>query len=76
MIVAYLGSAAFHTLGVASKNEYRRVFEGLRRDYGELGIATLAREHLVRVEFHGGKTRGCGRREVGVGVPVLASTSC
>jgi hypothetical protein len=49
MIVGYLGSAAFHNLAVASQNEYRRVFERLRRDYGDLGSATLARKHVVRM---------------------------
>jgi integrase len=49
MIVGYLGSATFHNLAVASQNEYRRIFEGLRREYGDLSIATLARKHVVRM---------------------------
>ena len=49
MIVGYLGSAAFHSLAMASQNEYRRILEGLRRDYGDLGIATLARKHVMRM---------------------------
>jgi integrase len=49
MIIGYLSSAAFANLAPASQHEYRRVFEGLRRDYGELGMATLARKHVVRM---------------------------
>ena len=49
MIVGYLGSAAFHNLAPASQAQYRRILEGLRRDYGDLGIATLARKHVVRM---------------------------
>jgi integrase len=49
MIVGYLGSAAFHKLAPPSQQQYRRIFEGLRRDYGDLGIVTLARKHVVRI---------------------------
>jgi integrase len=49
MVVGYVGSAAFHNLAVASQNEYRRIFERMRNDYGDLGIATLARKHVVRM---------------------------
>src|SRR5262245_29431310 len=49
MIVGYLGSASFARLAPASQQEYRRVFEGLRRIYGDLGIATLARKHVVHM---------------------------
>lgn len=49
MIVGYLGSADFHNLAPASQQQYRRILEGLRRDYGDLSIATLARKHVVRM---------------------------
>jgi hypothetical protein len=49
MIVGYLGSAAFHNLASSSQEQYRRILEGLRRDYGELSIATLARKHVVQM---------------------------
>jgi integrase len=49
MVVGYLSSMAFHNLAAASQNEYRRIFEGVRREYGDLGIATLARKHVVRM---------------------------
>lgn len=48
MIVGYLGSAAF-ALASASQKKYRSILEGLRRDYGDLSIATLARKHVVRM---------------------------
>jgi hypothetical protein len=44
MIVGYLGSADFHNLASSSKRQYQRILEGLRRDYGDLSIATLARQ--------------------------------
>lgn len=49
MVVGYFGSADFHNLASASQGQYRRILEGLRRDYGDLGIATLARKHVVRM---------------------------
>jgi integrase len=49
MVVGYLGSAAFHNLAVASQNEYRRIFERMRNDYGNLAIATLARRHVIKM---------------------------
>jgi integrase len=49
MVVGYLGSADFHNLAPASQQQYRRILEGLRRDYGDLGIASLARKHVVRM---------------------------
>jgi integrase len=49
MIVGYLGSADFHNLAPASQQQYRRILEGLRRDYGDLSIAALARKHVVRM---------------------------
>jgi integrase len=47
MIVGYLATAAFHKLAPASQEQYRRIFEGLRRDHGNRGIATLERRHIV-----------------------------
>ena len=49
MVIGYLGSADFHNLVPASQRQYRRILEGLRRDYGDLGMATLARKHVVRM---------------------------
>src|SRR2546422_297930 len=49
MIVGYLSSAAFHNLAPASQQQYRRIFEGLRRDHGGRSIATLERRHVVRM---------------------------
>jgi hypothetical protein len=49
MVIGYLGSADFHNLAPASQHQYRRILEGLRRDCGELGMATLARKHVVRM---------------------------
>ena len=49
MIVGYLGSADFHNLAPASAAQYKRILEGLRRDYGDLSIVTLARKHVVRM---------------------------
>src|SRR5262249_7092805 len=45
----YLGSAAFHNLAPASQQTYRRIFEGMRRDYGDMSMATLARKHVVKM---------------------------
>jgi integrase len=47
MIVGYLASAEFHKLAATSQGQYRRILEGLRREYGDLGIATLRRKHVV-----------------------------
>jgi len=49
MVVGYLGSADFHNLAPASQQQYRRILEGLQRDYGDLGIATLERRHVVKM---------------------------
>src|SRR5262249_37007391 len=49
MIIGYLGSATFHNLAPASQAQYRHILEGLRRNCGDLGIATLARKHVVRM---------------------------
>ena len=47
MIVGYLGSAQFGRLASTSQGQYRQILEGLRREYGDLGIATLQRKHVV-----------------------------
>jgi integrase len=47
MVVGYLGSAQFGGLASTSQGQYRRILEGLRRQYGDLGIATLQRKHVV-----------------------------
>src|SRR6516225_9314990 len=47
MIVGYLGSADFAALAPASQQAYRRIFERMRRDYGDMSVATLARKHVV-----------------------------
>jgi integrase len=49
MIVGYLGSAAFAHLAPASQKKYRQIFEGLRRDCGRLGVASLERRHVVKM---------------------------
>jgi integrase len=47
MIVGYLATAAFHNLAPASQQQYRHIFEGLRREHGDKRIATLERKHVV-----------------------------
>jgi integrase len=47
MIVGYLASAAFHRLASATQEQYRRIFERLRREHGDRSIATLQRKHTV-----------------------------
>src|SRR5262249_48854747 len=49
MVIGYLGSADFHNLAPTSQQQYRRILEGLRHDYGDMSIATLARKHVVRM---------------------------
>ena len=44
MIIGYLGSTQFGRLAPTSQEQYRRILEGLRREYGDLGIATLQRK--------------------------------
>jgi integrase len=61
MIVGYLGSAVFAKLADASKNEYRRVFEAMRPDYGDLSIATLARKHVMAMLDSKAKHPGAAR---------------
>jgi integrase len=47
MVVGYMASAAFHNLSSGSKQQYRRILEGLRRDHGNRSIAALERKHVV-----------------------------
>ena len=47
MVVGYVASAAFHNLAPGSRAQYRRIFEGLRREHGNRSIATLERKHVV-----------------------------
>jgi integrase len=47
MVVGFLGSAQFGRLASTSQGQYRRILEGFRRQYGDLGIATLQRKHVV-----------------------------
>jgi integrase len=47
MVIGYLGSAQFGRLASTSQGQYRRILEGFRRQYGDLGIATLQRKHVV-----------------------------
>jgi integrase len=47
MVVGFLGSAQFAGLASTSQGQYRRILEGFRRQYGDLGIATLQRKHVV-----------------------------
>jgi integrase len=49
IIVGYIGSADFHNLATSSQGQYRRILGGLRRDFGDLSIATLARKHVVKM---------------------------
>ena len=49
MIIGYLGTAAFHNLAPTSQQTYRRIFEGMRRNYGDMSVATLARKHVIKM---------------------------
>src|SRR5262245_56954435 len=49
MIVGYLATADFAALAAASQQAYRRIFERMRTDYGDLPIATLERRHVLRM---------------------------
>src|SRR5262249_26158939 len=44
-----MGAAALHKLASGSKQQYGRILEGMRREYGNRSIATLARKHVVRM---------------------------
>jgi len=44
MIAGYMGTADFHNLAPASQAQYQRILEGLRREYGDLPIASLGIE--------------------------------
>jgi len=47
MIIGYLASADFAKLAPATQEQYRRIFERMRREYGNLSVATLERRHVV-----------------------------
>jgi len=47
VIIGYLGSSAFQQLALTSQRQYRRIFEGLRRDHGNKHMDTLERRHVV-----------------------------
>jgi integrase len=49
MVIGYMASAAFQNLAATSQQQYRRIFDGLRREHGQRGIATLERRHVVRM---------------------------
>jgi len=49
MVIGYLGSTDFHNLAPASRQTYPRIFEPMRRDYGDMSMATLGRKHVVRM---------------------------
>jgi len=61
MVVGYLGSTAFHNLALASQQTYRRIFEPMRRDYGDMSVATLARKHVVKMLNAKAETRAAAR---------------
>jgi integrase len=49
IIVGYLATAAFHNLAPVSQQSYRRIFNRMRRDFGEMNIATMQRKHVTEV---------------------------
>jgi integrase len=49
MIVGFLGSAQFAGLASTSQGQYRRILEVFRREFGDLGIATLQRRHIIKM---------------------------
>src|SRR5215831_11394365 len=61
MVAGYLGSAAFHNLAPISQRQYRRIFDGLRREHGDRSIATLERRHVIRMLDTKAGTPGAAR---------------
>jgi integrase len=49
MIVGYLASAAFAGLASNTQPTYRRILEGIRREHGDMSVATLQRRHVVQM---------------------------
>src|SRR5262249_15926220 len=47
MVLGFLASGAFAALRETSQQQYRRIFEGLRRDHGNKSMDTLQRRHVV-----------------------------
>jgi integrase len=61
MIVGYMGTADFHNLAPASQAQYQRILEGLRREYGNLPIASLQRKHVMQLLDAKAKAPGAAR---------------
>jgi len=47
MVIGFLASGAFAALRPTSQQQYRRIFEGLRRDHGNKRMNALQRRHVV-----------------------------
>ena len=47
MVIGFLASRAFAALRPTSQQQYRRIFEGLRRDHGNKRMRALERQHVV-----------------------------
>ena len=47
LIGGYYGSGSFAKLATVSKRNYRKILERMRKDYGDLGVATLKRKHVM-----------------------------
>src|SRR5262249_5962491 len=63
MIVGYLGSADFARLEATStQQDYRRVLEGIRRDHGDMSVASLQRKHVVAMLDAKKDTPGAARK--------------
>jgi integrase len=61
MVAGYIGSAAFHSLAPISQRQYRRIFDGLRREHGDRSIVTLERRHVIRMLDTKAGTPGAAR---------------
>src|SRR5262245_16239774 len=61
VIIGYLASSAFQQLASTSQREYRRIFEGLRRDHGDKRIDALERRHVVLMVDAKAKTPSAAR---------------
>jgi integrase len=47
MVIGFLTSGAFEALRLTSQQQYRRIFEGLRREHGAKRMKALERRHVV-----------------------------
>jgi integrase len=63
MVVGYLASAAFGQLAPGSQQQYRRIFEGLRREHGDKRVAKLERKH-VRAMVDAKASTPCAARDL------------